>query len=375
MVKVTIWHNATAMIEADGARILCDPWLVGRAYMGAWTQWPPLPGDIIERVGDCDSIWISHIHPDHYHPETLRAYMKRWGRKLVMAGPASGLAERITRDGFRWVPPIPDSTVQNGNAVDSAFVLGGVVNMNDNPFDEAQIERLLRQGRPKIALLPFSPAGPWPQTYYEHEDSLPGDGAMEQRAAQKRQLFLNRYAQYAEALNPEIAIPFAGQHALCGRLWRLNRWRGQSDALDAGYAFEAGGSVMIDDAGAAHFEGLRARRHPEPGPELAVLHLDYEHDYLAQTFKAAVRNAGDPPITFRFVIMPDRGGLPLNTFEARASDAPGTITIAIKRELFRLLITGHYHWSDAEIGSHYYTKREPDVYVRGHMEWLWNLHA
>ena len=41
-MKVKYINSATVVIESEGIKVLCDPWLVDGAYYGSWCHYPPL---------------------------------------------------------------------------------------------------------------------------------------------------------------------------------------------------------------------------------------------------------------------------------------------------------------------------------------------
>ena len=68
--------SACVLIEDNGVKILCDPWLVDGAYLDSWFHYPPLKFQP-EQFNDVDFIYISHIHPDHFDPNTLNRMNKK----------------------------------------------------------------------------------------------------------------------------------------------------------------------------------------------------------------------------------------------------------------------------------------------------------
>jgi len=74
MLKVTNYGAACAVIEADGVRILCDPWFSAGAYLGVWERENYIP-DPLTTIGLVDYIYISHLHEDHLDPAFLRYYL------------------------------------------------------------------------------------------------------------------------------------------------------------------------------------------------------------------------------------------------------------------------------------------------------------
>ena len=55
--------------------MLSDPWFSGYAFEGGWGLKFENP-EALERVAECDYLWISHPHPDHLHPPTLKRILE-----------------------------------------------------------------------------------------------------------------------------------------------------------------------------------------------------------------------------------------------------------------------------------------------------------
>jgi len=73
--RVSLVSHATLLFEYNGFRMLTDPWILGEAFQGSWTQYPPSPLEPND-IGEVDAIWITHEHSDHLHPETLAFFDK-----------------------------------------------------------------------------------------------------------------------------------------------------------------------------------------------------------------------------------------------------------------------------------------------------------
>ena len=76
-MKIIFHNSACVVIEGNGTKILCDPWLVDGVYIGAWGIYPPYdfqPADF----DDIDYIYVSHIHPDHSSQKTLAHLKKKY---------------------------------------------------------------------------------------------------------------------------------------------------------------------------------------------------------------------------------------------------------------------------------------------------------
>jgi hypothetical protein len=69
--KIKWVNHACFVLEADGVRLMADPWFEGTAFNNGWslvadTRFP------YEDFAEITHIWISHQHPDHLNPGTLK---------------------------------------------------------------------------------------------------------------------------------------------------------------------------------------------------------------------------------------------------------------------------------------------------------------
>ena len=71
-MKVVHLCNSCIFVEEGDTRLLCDPW-IGPADGNAWLSFPykDEAADLMETIAPT-CIYISHIHPDHFDPKTLR---------------------------------------------------------------------------------------------------------------------------------------------------------------------------------------------------------------------------------------------------------------------------------------------------------------
>lgn len=225
--------------------MLCDPWF-SEAYEGAWAQWPRIENPL-DVCGPADYVYISHVHPDHYDPGFLKQYLTKYpqakvivaehdppllSRKLQSRGMDCDILINPRQRGETCMYTIANRA-NSGINIDSALLVYrkglSVANLNDNPFDEEQVKFIneVCGGHPTVALLPFVGAGPWPQCY--HFDN-PAD---QRKAAEaKKQKYLDLFARYRQALQPNVAVPFAGQYWLHGPQIDLNPLRGMADATE-----------------------------------------------------------------------------------------------------------------------------------------------
>jgi len=419
-MSVRYVYSACLVIETPDITIATDPWFTPGAFDGSWVQYPPLERDPHECLGPVDAIYVSHIHPDHYDPAFLHQYLRRTPQTELWVGPTSSpfLQRKMVSDGFKprlveriRVGDTSISAVANRaieDDIDTALVVANdkysVVNMNDNPFDENQVKEirsLCPAGRPTAGFFPYSPAGPWPQTF----DYEPAE--MAAKSAYMKTRFLELYCQYVDEFDPDVAMPFAGQYVLAGPLRKLNGHRGTSDATEAAQARPAN-SLVLSDGGQSEIdletlEATSLRGAPYSAAEVdryldeyAFPGYDYEREIaridrrrlpigliLPLAVDAARRRW--PIEESCWLCISDDDGSTYHAFDVAADEAPSALEAVghlfprleirvDERHLFGLL-TRLYHWNNAEIGSHLRFARRPDVYRRDVHSFLARLHV
>lgn len=72
--QIHLHAHASLEFRTTDFSLLCDPWLEGNAFLGAWKHYPE-PVIKVEELNP-DAIWISHEHSDHFHEETLKKFNK-----------------------------------------------------------------------------------------------------------------------------------------------------------------------------------------------------------------------------------------------------------------------------------------------------------
>lgn len=272
-MKVRYIASACVVVEHQGIRVLCDPWLTDGAYYGSWYHYPPLrfaPEDL----ADVEYLYISHIHPDHLDPETLKRIPK--SIPVLILDYADKFVLRILQGlGFERIVEIPHGGRQvlgphffvelyaadncdptmcgrfmscvlptpytRTMWIDSLALFHGggrtVVNANDSPYALARAVCdviLKRHAAVDFAMVGYSGAGEYPQCF----DNLDEREKIE-KAEAKRQQFLGQAVQYLTHLRPSAYMPFAGKYTLGGRLARLNSLRGVPELEEAASALQA----------------------------------------------------------------------------------------------------------------------------------------
>jgi len=412
-MNVTYLNSASVLIEHDGVKVLCDPWLTGTAYEGSWYSYPPLDFDIEGEFADIDAIYISHIHPDHLHVETLKrlpkvpVYIATY-HDGVVRGILEGLGfhvfelvGRATIQGNRYfhlqiipaddcdpeacgawfgcVPPETDGRTTTQIDTMAVFSGGGkvVVNTNDCPYPLAHktVERIKGEyGDIDFLLTGWTGAGPWPQCF--------PDERTEANAISKKLKFIRRAWSFIWHLDPKHFMPFAGAHYLGGRFVDLNEWRGvphHEEALD--YFGGHPGCVLLNRRGTFHVErGVVDEPYTPQDPEardewlesLRSRPMDYDGDTwtdngIQELVKKASAGWG---LDTDLVAKPFWA---LNGIEIVTEE--GTVSIDVASALLQRILTQRSHFNVAEIGSHLEIRRDPQTYDRKLWRALWDFHV
>jgi len=80
-VKISLVSHASVIIESHGLRIWTDPWLSGKVFNESWSLFPPAAFDP-SMLDGIDYLWISHIHPDHFHIPSLASLAPEFKRRV-----------------------------------------------------------------------------------------------------------------------------------------------------------------------------------------------------------------------------------------------------------------------------------------------------
>lgn len=70
-LEIEFVNHAGFLLSSGAVRLLCDPWLEGRAFNDGWALLSP------SRFGPADfarvtHLWFSHEHPDHFSPPNMK---------------------------------------------------------------------------------------------------------------------------------------------------------------------------------------------------------------------------------------------------------------------------------------------------------------
>jgi UDP-MurNAc hydroxylase len=247
--------GATALLEHKGKIFLFDPWLIDGIFHGAWFHYPPVQIKV-ESLPRIDYLYISHIHEDHCHEETLKYINKDCEIILIDRNP-NYVKNFLDRNKFNFSKihlvkekePIEiapglrvDLLMSNPNhnlsyMIDSAIIIEWdgylIYNANDCAPHKASNKYILENyGRVDLALLPYAAGSSYPACYMNLNE--------EQKMAEKMRIYhesLDKFFENVEILKPKVAIPFADSYCIVGSNANLNKYMphpaGMGDVVDA----------------------------------------------------------------------------------------------------------------------------------------------
>ena len=225
-MQVTSIGHAGFHIQTDAGSILCDPW-VNPAYFASWVPFPDNSELDWKALGNCDYLYVSHLHRDHFDEQNLRDNVSKDATVLLPDYPVPDLRRELEKLGFTKFVETEDSvktTVTNdkgsldvmivalrapadGPIGDSGLVVSDgettVFNMNDaRPVDLDVIAAQF--GHIDLHLLQYSGAIWYPMVYDIPKRSKANF------AAQKRQRGMDRARSYIEQVGATWVVPSAG---------------------------------------------------------------------------------------------------------------------------------------------------------------------
>jgi UDP-MurNAc hydroxylase len=266
-LKVTYLQNASIIIDNNGEKILCDPWLIDGCYYGSWHHYPKFEFNAKE-FDDIDYIYISHIHPDHFDIRTLEN-LKKDIPILIHEFPQKYFKEKIEQLGFNveeipnnkrtklgktWINIIAADNCDPSicsrvfgcnfefnkfgtNQIDTFSVIDNdeqvIVNSNDCPYEIGEnAARMISKQYSNVDLLlvGYTGASDYP-CRYDFDDT-----EKKNEAKKKKLKRLQNAIDYVNLINPKFYLPFAGRYVLGGKLTPFMKYKGES-TLDEGFNY------------------------------------------------------------------------------------------------------------------------------------------
>jgi L-ascorbate metabolism protein UlaG (beta-lactamase superfamily) len=211
-------------MESADTRILMDPWLTDPTYHGTWWHYPPLALGVRD-LPRLDYLYISHEHPDHFDPPTLR-HLDKDVHVIIANFRRKRFRDRLAGLGFRRITEVDfgQDFRCNGSGLavrlippdrawdDSAILVQDgattVLNVNDCHLDDATLERLGKEEQIDLAFLTFTGASQYPGCF---EFPL---ASKIQRWQESKASHVEEFVNWARLLRTKRAVPAAGNFAL-----------------------------------------------------------------------------------------------------------------------------------------------------------------
>jgi UDP-MurNAc hydroxylase len=292
-VQVTNVGHAGFRIDTAAGSILCDPW-VNPAYFASWFPFPDNSALDWDALGDCDYLYVSHLHKDHFDPVNLRDHVNKDAVVLLPDFPVPDLRRELEALGFHTFVETTDSVKHtvtgpkgdldvmiialrapaDGPIGDSGLVVSDgvttVFNMND--ARPVELDVLAQFGHIDVHMLQYSGAIWYPMVY-----DMPAR-AKEAFGIQKRQRQMDRCRQYIAQVGATWVVPSAGPPCfLDPELRDLNDDHGdpanifpdQIVFLDQMRSHGHDGGLLMVPGSVADFTGsqLDSLTHPVEDPE------------------------------------------------------------------------------------------------------------
>lgn len=307
-MQVTSVGHAGFRIETRAGSILCDPW-VNPAYFASWFPFPDNSGLDWDALGDCDYLYVSHLHKDHFDAKLLAQHVNKDAVVLLPEYPVPDLRDELEKLGFHRFFETTDSVKHrltgpkgeldimiialrapaDGPIGDSALVVSDGVttafNMNDaRPVDLEVLHSAF--GHIDVHMLQYSGAIWYPMVY-----DMPAR-AKEAFGTQKRQRQMDRARQYVAQVDATWVIPSAGPPCfLDPELRHLNDDHGdpanifpdQMVFLEQMRVHGHERGLLMIPGSTAEFAGaqLNSLRHPLPTEEVEAIFTTGKADYIA----------------------------------------------------------------------------------------------
>jgi UDP-MurNAc hydroxylase len=212
------------LMESAGTRILMDPWLTDPTYHGTWWHYPPLEIGVRD-LPKLDYLYVSHEHPDHFDPPTLRQLDKDV-HVIIANFKRKRFRDRLAALGFKRITEVDFGRdfQCNGSGLtlrlippdrpwdDSAILVRDpettVLNVNDCHLDDATLRRLGQEQPIDLAFLTFTGASQYPGCF-----EFPLASKIE-RWRQSKESHVEEFVSWATLLRTKRAVPAAGNFAL-----------------------------------------------------------------------------------------------------------------------------------------------------------------
>lgn len=214
-VKLTHLNHAAMMVHTSNVKIISDPWFSGTAFNNGWSLMFGTPPQAYSLLASTDFIYISHEHPDHFSPKTLKSVPEETRQNiniLYQSTKDKKVMRWCQENGFKFTEIAPKEWTNLGKNLrvmsgtvpfDDSYLLleingSYVLNTNDCVLTEKELKSITRYF-PKLDVLltQFSYANWSGNTHEKYK---------RERLAKE---VLDRFALQLKVLDPSFVAPFA----------------------------------------------------------------------------------------------------------------------------------------------------------------------
>jgi L-ascorbate metabolism protein UlaG (beta-lactamase superfamily) len=270
-MRIRYIANACFLITlSNGRTLITDPWIEGPCQQ-TWFNFPPVGEALRAEVyaSKPDALYISHLHHDHLHPQTL-AHLDRATPVVIGKLNTPNLKGALAKLGFSAIAEIAFETRTavpalgcevvlfrdfHGNTqgdatlveydLDTSIYLydpdgSTLFNAVDNtilPPDAARIAA--EYGAPDVAILPYASASLYPMAMAEFDAS--------QKAAASQRIRARTAGNFAAnfaAIGARFVAPAGGEYVLGGPVARLSRYLPQPLGRELAAAMGEGAGAL-----------------------------------------------------------------------------------------------------------------------------------
>jgi hypothetical protein len=215
-IGITLLNHASVLIEADGIKLLTDPWYFGYAFEQGWGLRYANDAALATAAG-ATHLWISHFHQDHFHVPTLRAlaevnpdivFLANRSHNFDMSGRARALGFRnIVAFGERDAMCLGETvsaTRYPTTGIDNMLLLKGcgwtLLNFNDCVIPPMSRRLLARKLGPiDIFMCNFNHAG---KLLHQRKTD----------DARVKAALIGNFSRNYKPFRPKLVVPFASHH-------------------------------------------------------------------------------------------------------------------------------------------------------------------
>ncbi len=258
--------SSTIIVSTNDCKILCDPWIENGEYYGSWSLVEKVDKEkSYKKMNDCEFIYISHIHPDHFSKKTLKNISKE--KKIIIHKYATPfLKKNLEILGFEKIIEIAHGETVNlkketnfsiyaadncdpnvckkfvgcnysdneidkkSQQIDTCAIIFDktetCLNLNDCYYDlmRSTIGRIKKDFKKiDILLVNYNGAHSFPQNII----NISEDEKIK-ISNELKKLSLERCKYFIKDFNPKYFVPFAGEYTISGKNFSLNKYKGSN---------------------------------------------------------------------------------------------------------------------------------------------------